>query len=388
MMSKKRMVAMLLAGGEGKRLGVLTQELAKPAVHFGGKYRIIDFTLSNCVHSGIDTVGVLTQYQPLVLNGYLGNGSPWGLDRRDGGMSILPPYMKQKGGKWYKGTANAIYQNIGFIEQYEPEFVLVISGDHIYKMDYNRMLEQHEKRGADVTIACLRVDLKEASRFGIMHVDDSGAITSFVEKPKVPTSNLASMGVYIFSWQALKQYLIRDEANELSGNDFGKDVIPAMLDDGMKMDAYTFDGYWKDVGTLESLWEANMDLLAKTPSLNLNDYQWPIYSVQPNRPAQFMAAGAKISNSLVTEGCIVEGTVVGSVLFCDVHVGPDSRIHNSVIMPGVRIGKGASIYKAIVAEGTIIPDGASIGSPEFSEVTVVNQSISEVEQLCKQIFSA
>ncbi|WP_276316070.1 glucose-1-phosphate adenylyltransferase [Paenibacillus lignilyticus] len=387
-MSKKRMVAMLLAGGEGKRLGVLTQELAKPAVHFGGKYRIIDFTLSNCVHSGIDTVGVLTQYQPLVLNGYLGNGSPWGLDRRDGGMSILPPYMKQKGGKWYKGTANAIYQNIGFIEQYEPEFVLVISGDHIYKMDYNRMLEQHEKRGADVTIACLRVDLKEASRFGIMHVDDSGAITSFVEKPKVPTSNLASMGVYIFSWQALKQYLIRDEANELSGNDFGKDVIPAMLDDGMKMDAYTFDGYWKDVGTLESLWEANMDLLAKTPSLNLNDYQWPIYSVQPNRPAQFMAAGAKISNSLVTEGCIVEGTVVGSVLFCDVHVGPDSRIHNSVIMPGVRIGKGASIYKAIVAEGTIIPDGASIGSPEFSEVTVVNQSISEVEQLCKQIFSA
>ncbi|SFS50347.1 glucose-1-phosphate adenylyltransferase [Paenibacillus sp. BC26] len=387
-MSKKRMVAMLLAGGEGKRLGVLTQELAKPAVHFGGKYRIIDFTLSNCVHSGIDTVGVLTQYQPLVLNGYLGNGSPWGLDRRDGGMSILPPYMKQKGGKWYKGTANAIYQNIGFIEQYEPEYVLVISGDHIYKMDYNRMLEQHERRGADVTIACLQVDLKEASRFGIMHVDDSGAITSFVEKPKVPTSNLASMGVYIFSWQALKQYLIRDEANELSGNDFGKDVIPAMLDDGMKMDAYTFDGYWKDVGTLESLWEANMDLLAKTPSLNLNDYQWPIYSVQPNRPAQFMAAGAKISNSLVTEGCIVEGTVVGSVLFCDVHVGPDSRIHNSVIMPGVRIGKGVSIYKAIVAEGTIIPDGASIGSPEFSEVTVVNQSISEVEQLCKQIFSA
>ncbi|SDW82584.1 glucose-1-phosphate adenylyltransferase [Paenibacillus sp. CF384] len=387
-MSKKRMMAMLLAGGEGKRLGVLTQELAKPAVHFGGKYRIIDFTLSNCVHSGIDTVGVLTQYQPLVLNGYLGNGSPWGLDRRDGGMSILPPYMKQKGGKWYKGTANAIYQNIGFIEQYDPEYVLVISGDHIYKMDYNRMLEQHEARGADVTIACLQVDLKEASRFGIMHVDDSGAITSFVEKPKVPTSNLASMGVYIFKWSALKKYLIRDEANELSGNDFGKDIIPAMLDDGMKLDSYTFDGYWKDVGTLESLWEANMDLLAKTPSLDLNDYNWPIYSVQPNRPAHFAAAGAKISNSLVTEGCTVEGTVVGSVLFCDVQVGPDSRIHDSVIMPGVQIGKGVSIYKAIVAEGTVIPDGASIGGPEFSEVTVVNQSMTEVEQLCKQIFSA
>jgi glucose-1-phosphate adenylyltransferase len=387
-MGRKRMVAMLLAGGEGKRLGVLTKDVAKPAVHFGGKYRIIDFTLSNCAHSGIDTVGVLTQYQPLVLNTYLGIGSPWGLDRRDGGMSILPPYVKQKGGMWYKGTANAIYQNMGFIDQFDPDYVLVISGDHIYKMDYELMLKDHEQRGADVTIACIEVDWKEASRFGIMHVDAEQHVTSFEEKPKVPTSNLASMGIYIFSWPVLQQYLIRDEANRLSGNDFGKDVIPAMLQDGVKLNAYTFDGYWKDVGTLESLWEANMDLLSEAPALDLNERDWRIYSVNPNRPAQYVASGADVSSSLITEGCIVEGFVQHSVLFYGVHSGVDSRIHESVIMPNVKIGKGVHIYRAIIGEGTIIADGVTIGSPNNKAVTVIgndeyvatNQALQEVEQ--------
>ncbi len=387
-MGRKRMVAMLLAGGEGKRLGVLTKDVAKPAVHFGGKYRIIDFTLSNCAHSGIDTVGVLTQYQPLVLNTYLGIGSPWGLDRRAGGMSILPPYVKQKGGMWYKGTANAIYQNMGFIDQFDPDYVLVISGDHIYKMDYELMLKDHEQRGADVTIACIEVDWKEASRFGIMHVDAEQHVTSFEEKPKVPTSNLASMGIYIFSWPVLQQYLIRDEANRLSGNDFGKDVIPAMLQDGVKLNAYTFEGYWKDVGTLESLWEANMDLLSEAPALDLNERDWRIYSVNPNRPAQYVAAGADVSSSLITEGCIVEGHVNRSVLFYGVHSGVDSQIHESVIMPNVKIGKGVQIYRAIIGEGTIIADGVTIGSPNNGAVTVIgndeyvatNQALQEVEQ--------
>ncbi|MBM7563581.1 glucose-1-phosphate adenylyltransferase [Paenibacillus sacheonensis] len=386
-MGRKRMVAMLLAGGEGKRLGVLTKDLAKPAVHFGGKYRIIDFTLSNCAHSGIDTIGVLTQYQPLVLNAYLGIGSPWGLDRRDGGMAILPPYVKSKGGMWYKGTANAIYQNMGFIDQYDPDYVLVISGDHIYKMDYDLMLREHEERGADVTIACIEVDWKEASRFGIMHVNEEGAITSFEEKPKVPTSNMASMGVYIFSWPVLQQYLIRDEANRHSGNDFGKDIIPAMLQDGVKLQSYTFNGYWKDVGTLESLWEANMDLLSEQPALDLNDRNWRIYSVNPNRPAHYAAATAEIVDSLVTEGCIVEGLVQRSVLFHGVQVGAGSEIRESVIMPNVKIGKGVRIYKSILGEGAIIGDGVVVGSPNSESVTVIgsdelvtaNHSLQEVE---------
>ncbi|QHW34331.1 glucose-1-phosphate adenylyltransferase [Paenibacillus rhizovicinus] len=386
-MGRKRMIAMLLAGGEGKRLGVLTKDLAKPAVHFGGKYRIIDFTLSNCAHSGIDTIGVLTQYQPLVLNAYLGIGSPWGLDRRDGGMAILPPYVKQKGGMWYKGTANAIYQNMGFIDRYDPDYVLVISGDHIYKMDYELMLQEHEERGADVTIACIEVDWKEASRFGIMHVDDDGGITSFEEKPKVPTSNLASMGVYIFSWPVLQQYLIRDESNRQSGNDFGKDIIPAMLQDGVKLQSYTFNGYWKDVGTLESLWEANMDLLSEQPALDLNDRNWRIYSVNPNRPAHYASGTAEIVDSLVTEGCIIEGFVQRSVLFYGVQSGVDSEIRESVIMPNVKIGKGARIYKSIIEEGAIIGDGVVIGSPDSETVTVIgsdelvtaNHSLQEVE---------
>jgi glucose-1-phosphate adenylyltransferase len=362
-MSRKKMIAMLLAGGEGKRLGVLTKEVAKPAVHFGGKYRIIDFTLSNCANSGIDTVGVLTQYQPMVLNRYLGIGSPWGLDRRDGGMAVLPPYVKQKGSSWYKGTANAIYQNISFIERYDPEYVLVISGDHIYKMDYQLMLKDHISKEADATIALFEVPWEEASRFGVMNVNEEGRVTDFQEKPKKPESNLASMGVYIFSWSVLQQYLIRDEEDKTSENDFGKNIIPAMLNDGLNLNAYSFKGYWKDVGTIQSLWEGNMDLLA--------DNDWRIYSVNPNRPAQYVAAQAEISSSLVTEGCFIEGEVHRSVLFHGVQVGANSVVHESVIMPGAKIGKGVKIYRAIIGENAEIGDEVTIGSPDSKKIEVV-----------------
>ncbi|MCA0754560.1 glucose-1-phosphate adenylyltransferase [Paenibacillus sp. N4] len=370
-MGRKEMIAMLLAGGEGKRLGVLTRDLAKPAVYFGGKYRIIDFTLSNCAHSGIDTVGVLTQYQPLELNRYLGIGSPWGLDRRDGGMTILPPYVKQKGGVWYKGTANAIYQNMAFIDRYNPEYVLIISGDHIYKMDYELMLEHHKRSGADVTIAGIEVDWKEASRFGVMHIDDEDRITAFEEKPKNPTSNIASMGVYIFTWSQLQKYLIYDEANRSSNHDFGKDLIPAMMKDGKNLYCYSFKGYWKDVGTIESLWEANMDLLADEPPLELSDESWRIYSVSPNQPAQHVGASAVISSSLITEGCLLEGEINRSVLFYGVKAEKDSFISESVVMPNVRIGEGARIYRAIIGEGAVIQAGVTIGSPDDDTITVV-----------------
>lgn len=360
-MQRKECVAMLLAGGEGRRLGALTNNLAKPAVHFGGKYRIIDFTLSNCTNSGIDTVGVLTQYQPLVLNAYLGIGTPWDLDRKEGGVAVLPPHVKKKGGSWYKGTANAIYQNIGFIEQYDPEYVLVISGDHIYKMNYDAMLTYHKEKQADATIAVIEVKWEEASRFGIMSTDGDMRVTKFAEKPKQPENNLASMGVYIFSWKALRDYLIRDENNGESSNDFGKDVIPAMLADKANMFAYPFDGYWKDVGTIESLWEASMDLLEQKPKLNLNDRSWRIYSLNPNQPAQYIAPGAKVKNSLINEGCMVFGKVEHSVLFYGVRVGEGSIVKDSVIMPGVKIGKNAVIRKAIIGEGTTIADGCLVG---------------------------
>jgi glucose-1-phosphate adenylyltransferase len=370
-MGRKEMIAMLLAGGEGKRLGVLTKDLAKPAVYFGGKYRIIDFTLSNCAHSGIDTVGVLTQYQPLELNRYLGIGSPWGLDRRDGGMTILPPFMKQKGGVWYKGTANAIYQNMSFIEPYNPEYVLIISGDHIYKMDYELMLQHHKRTGADVTIAGIEVDWKEASRFGVMHIDDEDRITAFEEKPKNPTSNIASMGVYIFTWSELQKYLIYDEASRTSSHDFGKDLIPAMMRDGKRLHSYPFKGYWKDVGTIESLWEANMDLIAEEPPLELADADWRIYSVSPNQPAQHIGSSAEVSASLITEGCMIEGIVDRSVLFYGVKAAKDTIITESVIMPNVRIGEGARIYRAIIGEGAVIQAGVTIGSPDDDAITVI-----------------
>lgn len=364
-------IAMLLAGGEGRRLGILTKDLAKPAVHFGGKYRIIDFTLSNCVNSGIDTVGVLTQYQPLVLNQYLGIGSPWGLDRREGGMHVLPPYVRQKGGVWYKGTANAIYQNIGFIERYDPEYVLVISGDHIYKMDYDLLLESHKRNRADATIAVISVPWADASRFGIMSVDEESRIVEFAEKPKQPTSNLASMGVYMFSWPVLRQALMQDEADGGSSNDFGKDIIPKMLRDGARLFSHRFAGYWKDVGTIESLWEANMDLLDDEPALNLNDRSWRVYSVNPNRPAHYVSPEASIQSSLINEGCIVEGRVNRSVLFHGVKIGKDCLIEDSVIMPHATIGKGARIVRAIVGEGAVVGEGMQIGSFDSDEIAVV-----------------
>ncbi|TMV45599.1 glucose-1-phosphate adenylyltransferase [Paenibacillus mesophilus] len=366
-------IAMLLAGGEGRRLGMLTKELAKPAVHFGGKYRIIDFTLSNCVNSGIDTVGVLTQYQPLVLNQYLGIGSPWGLDRREGGMHVLPPYVRQKGGVWYKGTANAIYQNIGFIERYNPEYVLVISGDHIYKMDYDLLLESHKRNRADATIAVITVPWADASRFGILSVDEDGRVVEFAEKPKQPTSNLASMGVYMFSWPVLREALHHDEADSRSSNDFGKDIIPTLLRDGARLFSHRFSGYWKDVGTIESLWEANMDLLDDEPALDLNDRSWRIYSVNPNRPAHYVSPEATVQSSLINEGCIVEGRVNRSVLFHGVKIGKDAFIEDSVIMPHAVIGRGARIVRAIVGEGAVVGDGMQIGSNDSAEIAVVGR---------------
>ncbi|WP_276352017.1 glucose-1-phosphate adenylyltransferase [Cohnella caldifontis] len=370
-MRRNECIAMLLAGGEGRRLGVLTKDLAKPAVHFGGKYRIIDFTLSNCVHSGIDTVGVLTQYQPLVLNRYLGIGSPWGLDRKEGGMHVLPPYVRSKGGTWYKGTANAIYQNIGFIERYEPEFVLVISGDHIYKMDYGLMLEAHKRNRADATIAVITVPWRDASRFGILTADESGRVVEFAEKPKKPASNLASMGVYVFSWPALREELIRDEADKSSSNDFGKDIIPRMLRDGARLYSYRFEGYWKDVGTIESLWQANMDLLDDRADLRLNDPAWRIFSVNPNQPAHYAAAGAHVTGSLVNEGCLIRGTVNRSVLFHGVTVGEGSFVEDSVLMPGAVVGAGARVVRAIIGEEAVIEDGCRVGSADSDEIAVV-----------------
>lgn len=355
---------MLLAGGEGRRLGVLTRQLAKPAVHFGGKYRIIDFTLSNCTNSEIDTVGVLTQYQPLVLNSYIGIGSPWDLDRRSGGVTVLSPFMEQSGGDWYKGTANAIYRNMAFIEQFSPEYVLVISGDHIYKMNYDLMLDFHRRKRADATIAVIQVKREEASRFGIMSTDDDNRILEFAEKPREPKSTLASMGIYIFDWPMLKRQLIEDEADPESSNDFGKDVIPRMLREGLRMYAYPFKGYWKDVGTIQSLWEANMDLLEEQPALNLNDKNWRIYSVNPYQPGQYVAPSAVIRRSLVNEGCCVFGEVDHSVLFYGVEIGENSLVKDSVIIPNVKIGSNVKIYKAIIGEGTVVEDDCVIGQPE------------------------
>ncbi len=368
MASKKKWVAMLLAGGQGSRLYTLTKKLAKPAVPFGGKYRIIDFPLSNCVNSGIDTVGVLTQYQPLVLNEYLGNGRPWDLDRLDGGLYTLPPYQKSSGSDWYTGTANAIYQNINFIERYNPEHVLILSGDHIYKMDYTKMLEHHEKMEADCTIAVIEVPMEEASRFGIMNTKPDTQIFEFEEKPKKPKSNLASMGVYIFRWDKLRQYLIEDEADPKSSNDFGKNIIPAMLANHEKMYAYAFDGYWKDVGTIDSLWEANMDLLAPSDPLALYDPAWKIYSRNPCQPPHFVAETAHVENSLITEGCRVAGEIDFSVLFAGVTVEEGAVVKDSIIMPGSVVKSGALVQYAIIAENTVIGENAKVGErPELVE---------------------
>ncbi|MBS5144645.1 MAG: glucose-1-phosphate adenylyltransferase [Butyricicoccus pullicaecorum] len=363
MYRKKECVAMLLAGGQGSRLYVLTTKVAKPAVPFGGKYRIIDFPLSNCVNSGIDTVGVLTQYEPHVLNAYIGSGQTWDLDRMRGGVYTLPPYQRGKGSEWYKGTANAIYQNIEFVDEYDPEYVVILSGDHIYKMNYNKMLQHHKRMEADATIAVMDVPLAEASRFGIMNCHEDGTVYEFEEKPKEPKSTLASMGIYIFSWKKLRQYLIEDEANEHSSNDFGKDIIPAMLAAGEKMVSYRFDGYWKDVGTIESLWEANMDLLSPKSGLNLTDDTWKIYGRNNGAPPHFTSKQAKVTHSLISEGCEIYGDVSESVLFSDVTIEKGATVEYSILMPGAVVEKGATIRYAIVAEGAQICSGASVGAP-------------------------
>ena len=362
---KKECIAMLLAGGQGSRLYVLTSDVAKPAVPFGGKYRIIDFPLSNCTNAGIDTVGVLTQYKPLELNRYIGSGQPWDLDRLDGGVHILPPYMLEgEKGSWYKGTANAIYQNIGFVDMYDPEYVVILSGDHIYKMDYSKMVEAHKAAGAACTISVMEVPWAEASRFGIMAVDGNDNIVEFQEKPKEPKSNLASMGIYVFSWKKLREYLINDEKDEKSSNDFGKNIIPNMLNAGETMFAYRFDGYWKDVGTLESLWDANMDMLSRG-DLDLLEDSWPIYARLPQKPPAFIAGTALVEHSVVTQGCEVQGTVKNSVLSHSVQIEEGAEVLYSVLMPGVTVKKGAKVHYAILGENVTIEAGAKIGeSPE------------------------
>ena len=365
MAKKPECIAMLLAGGQGSRLGILTQNIAKPAVPYGGKYRIVDFPLSNCVNSGIYTVGVLTQYQPLVLNDYIGNGQSWDLDRTAGGVHVLSPYQQIKGTEWYKGTANAIYQNINFIEQYDPEYVLILSGDHIYKMDYSKMIDYHKEKNADCTIAMLEVPWEEASRFGLMIVNDDGSIAEFEEKPKNPRSNKASMGVYVFSWKKLRKYLIEDEADESSGNDFGHDVIPAMHSNGERMFAYQFDGYWKDVGTINSLWDANLDLLNTKVDLDLDDDSWKIYSKTTAATPHFIGSQANVENSMITEGCEIYGSIDFSVLFTNVTVEEGANVKYSIVMPGTVIKKGATVQYAIVAEDSVIDENAVVGqSPE------------------------
>ena len=374
---KKECIAMLLAGGQGSRLYVLTSDVAKPAVPFGGKYRIIDFPLSNCTNSGIDTVGVLTQYKPLELNSYIGSGQPWDLDRLDGGVHILPPYMREGDkGTWFKGTANAIYQNIGFVDMYDPEYVVILSGDHIYKMNYDKMLEAHKAAGAACTISVLEVPWDEAPRFGIMAVDGENNITEFQEKPKQPKSNLASMGIYVFTWQKLRQALIEDEADPNSSNDFGKNIIPKFLAAGEKMIAYRFDGYWKDVGTLESLWDANMDMLSRG-DLDLLEDSWPIYARLPSEPPAYIGKTSLVEHSVVTQGCEITGTVKNSVLSHGARVEDGAEVHYSVLMPGVTVKRGAVVRYAILGENCQVEAGAAVGAdpescdPESWGITVL-----------------
>lgn len=366
--TKKECVAMLLAGGQGTRLGVLTQDVAKPAVPFGGKYRIIDFPLSNTINSGIETIGILTQYQPFELNQYIGNGQPWDLDRLNGGAFVLPPYQRGKVGEWYKGTANAIYQNIDFIDRYNPDYVLILSGDHIYKMDYNEMLDAHKANNADCTIAVLNVRLEEASRFGIMNTYDNNEIFEFEEKPKKPKSTKASMGIYIFTWEKLRDYLIRDEENKDSSNDFGKNIIPMMLKDKQRMFAFEFKGYWKDVGTISSLWEANMDLLNTGSGINLNDRNWKIYARNTAEPPQFVGENGVISNSIVSEGCDIDGKVTNSIISHGCTIAKGAEIRDSIIMPNSTIGANARICHAMVGWSSTIGENCVIGAPQVAPV--------------------
>ena len=380
-MAKKKCVAMILAGGQGSRLGALTLNVAKPAVSFGAKYKIIDFVLSNCANSGLDTVGILTQYEPLDLNTYVGNGQPWDLDVIDGGVFVLPPYMSAEKGEWYKGTANAIYQNLNFISRFDPEYVLILSGDHIYKMDYDKMLEQHIANNADCTIATITVPWEEASRFGILAANEEGRITEFAEKPKVPKSNQASMGIYIFKWSVLKDELIKDENKEVTSNDFGKDIIPEMLKNNLRPFIYGFKGYWKDVGTISSLWEANMDLLDENCELDINDPSWPIMARTTASRPQYVSSNAKVVNSLVTEGCEIDGTVKHSILFHNVTIGKNSKVTDSIIMNDVTIGDNVIINKAVIGDGAVINDGVRINTrgvetPEYVNTKICSNDLS------------
>ena len=400
-MKSKRCVAMLLAGGQGSRLGVLTRDMAKPAVPFGGKYRIIDFTLSNCINSDIDTVGVLTQYRPLELNNYIAGGQPWDLDRNNGGVFILPPYVTGKTGEWYKGTANAIYQNMAFIEQYHPEYVLILSGDHIYTMDYSAMISYHSRNAADATIAVIEVPWEDASRFGIMNTNDDGSIYEFEEKPKQPKSNKASMGVYVFTWNVLRDYLMADEKNPKSNNDFGMNIIPAMLGDGKRMFAYPFRGYWNDVGTIDSLWEGNMDLLADPPKLDMYDKRFRVYARNVGSPPHHIGRLAHVSRSLLTEGSHVNGTVRHSIISTNAVVRRDAEVIDSVIMPGAIIDRGAKVYRAIIGVDTYIGKNAVVGQDasgaapdQMPPVTVVgsechvpdNETIEPGQMLGKDVY--
>lgn len=365
MARKQEIVAMLLAGGQGTRLQVLTKDMAKPAVPFGGKYRIIDFPLSNCANSGISTVGVLTQFMPLELNSYMGNGNPWDLDRVDGGLTILPPYTAGKTGEWYKGTANAIYQNIKYIEQYDPEYVLILSGDHIYKMNYNKMLEFHKEKKADLTVAHINVPLEEASRFGILNTDDDLRIVEFLEKPEHPVSTKASMGIYIFNWKVLKEYLIRDEENPESEKDFGKNIIPMLLEEDRRIYAYPFAGYWKDVGTIESLWEANMDLIKRKEDFNISDKTWKIYYRHEGRLPQYIGESAEVTESMISDGTIVLGKVHESIVSSGVSIAQNSRVLGSIIMQNAVIEEGATVVNSIIAEGTVVKSGVTVGHEEI-----------------------
>ncbi len=378
--NKCQCIAMILAGGQGSRLGTLTKNLAKPAVPFGGKYRIIDFTLSNCSHSQIGTVGILTQYQPQILNTHIGIGTPWELDRRNQGVTLLPPYVHGKGGDWYKGTANAIFQNIYYIDQKAPKYVLILSGDHIYNMDYSKMLEYHAEKNADATISVMEVPMDEASRFGIMNTDSEDKIFEFDEKPSEPKNNLASMGIYIFNWDVLRKYLIEDEQDPKTTHDFGHDIIPKLLKDSKDMYAYRFKGYWKDVGTIESLWQANMDLLQESPELDLYDKKWKVYSEDVNYPPHYISKDGRVKSSLINEGCIVEGSVENSILFQSVKIGKNSVVKDSLVFPNVVIGDNVVIEKSIIGENTVISDGKVISqdsddyknsSHEISETGIV-----------------
>ena len=370
MYKHKKCIAMLLAGGQGSRLFALTTKVAKPAVSFGAKYRIIDFPLSNCTNSNIDTVGVLTQYQPLILNDYIGNGQPWDLDRLYGGVHVLPPYQGKNSSDWYKGTANAIYQNLNFIENYNPDHVLILSGDHIYKMDYNEMLEYHIEKDADCTIATLTVPMEDASRFGIMNTDKNMVITEFEEKPKQPKNDQASMGIYLFKKDKLREYLIKDELTEGSSNDFGKNIIPNMLNDGCRMVAYPFKGYWKDVGTIDSLWSANMDLIGNDPKFDIYDPAWKIYSRNVGIQPQYVGENAKIENSLISGGTEVEGTVINSVIGSTVKIGKGAVVKDSVIFSNVEIGDNAVINYSIIDENVKIGADAVIGDEKADDAKI------------------